>query len=667
MSFTAAGEADVEKLYDDIDSLGYKVVREEEEEEEEEASAHHDPGDYSAWMLPVCLALTIPLLLHMWLRWPLLHQPLFQAILATPVFLIGWMKFGQSAVRSIGHWLPNMNVLILLGATAAYLYSTIGWLFTNAAHQYLFFETGATIITLVMAGAWLEHRTVKSTTAAIDALIKLQPQKARLIMTDSIGKESIVEVEQKHVRSGDAVLVVNGEAAPVDGEIYWGEAAIDESMITGEALPARKAAGDKVVGGTLLTDGSIKLRATTVGKASVLAGIVRAVREAQASRSPLQQLADRISAVFVPAVLGISILTFLGNHYLAHLPFEVALMRAIAVLVISCPCAMGLATPAATAVGLGRAAGRGILIKGSDTLQRLAEVQQIVFDKTGTLTTGKMKVAELFVQAAFMQEEVKRIIVALEQHSSHPIAASLLREWAAVAPAPLTGIKEWRGKGMTGTDDSGTEWKLGSAAWLGQSGCEEGHLMLLKGSTPAATLKLRDALRSDAADAILQLKGQGYKIILLSGDRPEVVKALGAELGVDEVYGGQSPEAKQQKIRELMQAAPTAMVGDGINDAPALALASVGISLSEASGIAVQSAQVVLSGGRLAAVGEALRLGALTVRTIKQNLFWAFIYNVLAIPVAALGYLSPTWGAGLMAVSDVVLVLNSLRLRYRGL
>jgi Cu+-exporting ATPase len=396
-----------------------------------------------------------------------------------------------------------------------------------------------------------------------------------------------------------------------------------------------------------------------------LAGIVRAVREAQGGKAPLQLLADKISAIFVPAVLGISLLTFFVNHFAFDISATESMMRSIAVLVISCPCAMGLATPAAAAAGLGRAARSGILIKGSDTLQRLKTVQQLVFDKTGTLTTGRMTVTGF--ETALPDEAYFRSVVAsLAGRSAHPVSVSVAAAWTDAAAIPITDTAEHRGLGMEGRDEAGVRWQLGNARWFGGTEIPAGwDLYLVKDGVYAGALRMQDELRDDAAATIRRLKDRGYKTILLSGDRADKCAAIGQALGIDEVLAEHTPVMKQEALAGLMQAAPTAMIGDGINDAPALAAATVGISLSDASQIAVQSAQVILSGNKLSALPRALRIGRLTERTIRANLFWAFLYNVLAIPVAAAGYLSPIWGAGVMALSDVVLLLNSGYLAIR--
>lgn len=662
--FSLAEAVDVERVYDVIDDMGYKVVR----KGEGDSASHGHEHDHSDVFLWICVALTVPLLLHMFVGWHLLHNPWFQFALATPVYGIGLYTFGTSAVRSLKHRLPNMDVLIVLGASAAYFYSLVGLLFIpEQAHNYLFFETTASIITLVTFGNWLEHRTVKSTTVAIDALVKLQPQQARVVMTDSLGKETILDVESKYVRSGDVVLVNTGDSVPVDGEILSGDAQIDEHMITGESVAVHKIKGDAVIGGTLVVDGNMRVQATTVGSSSVLSNIIRMVREAQGTKPPLQKLADKISAIFVPVVAGIALLTILINYFVAGETFAESMMRSIAVMVIACPCAMGLATPAAIAVGLGRAAHNGMLVKGGDTLEQLKKIKQIVFDKTGTLTTGKLHIDEHHTEID--EELFKSVVVSLEQHSSHPIARSVVASWKGARPVSLTTVAEIKGKGIEAVDGDGNKWQLGSQKWLhGGTATHQGHdLYLYHNGTYAGALKLSDTLREDAVATISELKAMGFETILLSGDKKEKTERIAKQLGIDTVYAEKTPEQKNAVLDELLKKAPTAMVGDGINDAPALAKATVGISLSESTQIAIQSANIILSTNQLSTLPKAIRLGIYTEQTIKQNLFWAFIYNVIAIPVAASGYLTPTWGAGIMALSDVVLVLNSLRLGIRRL
>lgn len=664
VSFTLDEEqTSVDAVFDAIDDLGYTVVRDAEGGQGHE----HAGNDLHDRLLLICALLTVPLLLHMFVSWAPLHNPWVQLALATPVYIMGCYVFLPSALRSLKHRIPNMDVLIMIGASAAYFYSLVGLLFRpEEAHNYLFFETTAAIITLVMTGNWLERRTVKSTTVAIDALVKLQPQKARLVMSDSLGKESVLEVESKFVRTGDLVLVNTGDSIPVDGEVVAGSAEIDEHMITGESVPVRKSAGEAVVGGTMVLDGNLRLCATTVGNASVLSSIIRMVREAQAIKPPLQKLADRISAVFVPLVLGIAVVTLVVNYFVAQVSFPDAMMRSIAVLVIACPCAMGLATPAAVAVGLGRAARNGMLIKGGDTLSELKKVKHIVFDKTGTLTTGRLEVTSV-VTEGISEAAFRSIVAGIEHYSSHPIARSINTQWQDVVKKEFSEVREVKGKGMEAKDEEGSVWRLGSAKWLHSAAgtYSDYDLFLYEHDNFRGALKVSDTLRPDAAETIAELNQMGYTTILLSGDKDQKVASVARELGISQYFSEHNPEQKNQKLDELMAIAPTAMVGDGINDAPALARATVGISLSESTQIAIQSANIILSNNQLSTLPRAIRLGIYTDQTIRQNLFWAFLYNVLAIPVAAAGFLTPTWGAGIMAMSDVVLALNSLRLGIR--
>lgn len=665
VSFTTVEETDVDRLYDAIDDLGYKVVR---EEDADASHRHvHEHTDRTTIYLIISAILTLPLLAHMFTDWHVLHNPWVQLVLATPVYIIGIIQFGVSAVRSLRHGIPNMDVLIIIGASAAFIYSLIGmFVYAENVHDYLFFETTASIITLVMFGNWLEHKTVRSTTAAIDELAKLQPQKARIVMKDSIGKETITEIDSKYVKSGDIVLVNTGDSIPVDGTIAEGDAQIDEQMITGESMPVHKHANDDVIGGTIVLDGNLRVEATAIGSQSVLSNIIRMVREAQGQKSSLQKLADKISAIFVPVVLGIAVLTLAISYFFLDTGFENAMMRAIAVMVISCPCAMGLATPAAVAVGLGRAARSGMLIKGGDTLQRLKTIKNIVFDKTGTLTTGKLQI-ESYVVNDIKDAEFKSIVTSIEQHSSHPIAKSVVKQWGDNAAISFEKTEEVKGKGIEAIDKEGNKWQLGSQRWLHtHTDKNTGYDMYLyKNEGYVGAIRIGDELRSDAEATISELKEMGYTTILLSGDRKEKCESIAQKLGIDKVYAERTPEQKNEQLDELIKEAPTAMVGDGINDAPALAKATVGISLSESTQIAIQSASVILSNNQLSTLPRAIRLGIYTERTIKTNLFWAFIYNIVAIPVAAAGLLRPTYGAGIMALSDVVLILNSLFLGIR--
>lgn len=665
VNFTAIKETNVEAIYKGIHELGYKVVKPGDDAAEGHHGHNHAHGGLGK-ILIICAAFTLPLLFHMFVGHDsILNNAWLQLSLCLPVYSIGLWHFGKSAYRSLKNGIPNMDVLITMGASAAFIYSVIGmfW-FKDAMHQYMFFETTATIITFVLLGNYIEERTSNATTSSIKELAALQPSVAKVIMVDSIGKESVMQLESKFLKLGDIVAVNDGDSIPADGIIVKGEANINESMITGESLPARKSTGAAVTGGSVVVDGNLRIKTTAIGEATALAEIIRLVQKAQGTKPPLQKLADKISAVFVPTVLVIAVLTFCINFFLADVAFSQSLMRSIAVLVIACPCAMGLATPAAVAVGLGRAARNGILIKGGDTLEKLKDIKQIVFDKTGTLTTGELQV-QSFKAEGISEDDLKSIVVGLENFSSHPIAKSILKQWQSIKPIDLSDVKEIKGQGVTGKDISGNVWKLGAAKIAADTSNRNFDLNLYKNDEWVGGIVMEDALRADARQTMDVLHEMQFNTVLLSGDRKMKVAALSKTIGIDTFYAEQSPAQKMEHLTNLLKISPTAMVGDGINDAPALAKADIGISLSDATKVAIQSANVILSNNKLGSLPKAIKLGRYTYQTIKQNLFWAFFYNVLAIPLAAMGYLSPVWAALVMAFSDVILVLNSLRLNFR--
>jgi Cu+-exporting ATPase len=667
LNFTAETSTDIARIYKGIHELGFKVITPGTEESHDHHGHHHASG--LGRLLVICALFTIPLLFHMFVgHESILNNPWLQLVLCLPVYIIGAWHFGGSAFRSLKNGIPNMDVLIIMGASAAFFYSLIGmFFFTEHAHQYLFFETAATIITFVLVGNWIEERTVQSTTSSIKALAALQPSMAKVIMTDSVGKETVMQVESKSLKINDIVSVNDGDSIPADGVVVSGTATVNESMITGESLPVHKEENIAVTGGSVVTSGNLRIKTTAVGEATSLAEIIRLVQKAQGAKPPMQKLADKISAIFVPVVLGVAVITLLINYFIADIGFAQSMMRSIAVLVIACPCAMGLATPAAVAVGLGRAARNGILVKGGDTLERFKDIRQIVFDKTGTLTTGELRISS-FEAKKISEEELKSIVISLEHYSSHPIARSVLNSWPAAAKVQLHNVKETKGEGMEGKDADNNLWQLGSFKILNghaEQNERSFDLHVLKNGNWVGGLNIEDELRPDAADTIKALHNGGYKTILLSGDRRAKAEAAGKEAGIDTVISEQNPAQKMDELERLIKLAPTVMVGDGINDSPALAKADIGISLSDATKVAMQSANVILSNNHLSSLPKAIMLGKFTYQTIKQNLFWAFFYNVLAIPLAAMGYLSPIWAAIVMAFSDVILVLNSLRLNFR--
>lgn len=655
------GQADIglEEIKSGIHKLGFTVVDE-------------TGTQPKAWWtlerkLLISALFTFPLLMHHLLMMAGVHLPAFdnywiQFAVCLPPFLIGFWHFGRSAISSLRGGVPNMDVLIFIGSTAAFGYSLVGTLLWESA--YIFYETSATIITLVLLGNWMEHRAVAQTTSAIGELTQLQVEQARKIMPSG----ALVTLKRDEVQVGDRLQVNEGDKVPLDGFILEGEVAVDESMLTGESLPVEKQAGDRVIGASVLVGGSMKMEVTAAGRDTVLSQMIELVKTAQEDKPDIQRLADRISAVFVPVVLGISLLTLLIGHFAFGLAFGQALMNAIAVLVISCPCAMGLATPTAVMVGVGRLAKNGILVKGGQTLEVFAGIKKVVFDKTGTLTSGDFRIKHIDYHGT-EEARANALIYKMEQHSSHPIAQSLLREMADRVNGldlPLEQVEEQKGKGMTASDGQGNAFRLGSQRMLPvPAQGRPGELYLLENDQLLATISLSDDIKPDAAGLIRYLKQRNIKPVLLSGDQQEKTKAVADELGIDEYYGEQLPEQKLQRIEQLSKETPTAMVGDGINDAPALAKATVGISLSNASQAAIQSAQIILLNGQLDYLKRALGISEHTLLTIKQNLFWAFSYNLVAIPIAAMGFLNPMWGALFMAFSDVIVIGNSIRLRYK--
>jgi Cu+-exporting ATPase len=571
--------------------------------------------------------------------------------------------FGKSAIISLKNKMPNMNVLVALGASAAFFYSLTGTLI-GRGEEFLFYETAATIITLVFFGNYLEDRSMQSTQRALKALMKSQKVMANMIAFDENHQEVIFPIENTQLKVGDLILIRSGEQVPIDAKILWGDAHVNESLLTGESIPIHRQAKDKIIGGSVLESGSVKAQVTATGNDTVLSGILQLVKQAQGEKPPIQHLADKISAVFVPLVVGIAVVTFVVNFFVTD-TFTDALMRSIAVLVIACPCAMGLATPAAIAVGMGRAARSGILFRNATSLENFRTITQVVFDKTGTLTTGGFKMSA-FDTMGMTEEEWKTIIYSLEKYSNHPIAQCITATFKMKSEIRWEKIEEIKGLGMKGIDKDGNTYWAGSYKLVADKGGEGGHnVYVLKNDKLIGWIDVQDEIRTESKEVISYLKSKNLNTILLSGDRKEKCDLIATSLGIDEVIAEKTPEEKLTIISQLNAATPTAMVGDGINDAPALAKATIGISLSEASQLAIQSAQVVLMNSGIKNLPLALGLGKHTYATIRQNLFWAFFYNIIAIPIAALGFLTPTFGALVMGMSDVVLAVNSVRLFFK--
>ncbi len=653
VKFSTDNQAAVQDIIKDIEGLGFKVIDE---------IALHQENFYEKVenKFLFCAVFTAPLLLHMLLPWHWLHQPYIQLILCLPVFIVGCFHFGKSAINSIKNGVPNMDVLIFIGSTAAFIYSLVGTL-QHLGKQYQFYETCATIITLVLLGNLFEKRSVTQTTSAVKDLVQYQQVKANKIINGEVET-----INAQEVKSGDVLLVNTGDKIPVDGDIIEGSATVDESMLTGESIPVEKQKYDRVIGGTILQLGNIRIMATRVGSNSTLAQIIDLMKKAQAAKPHIQKLGDKAAGVFVPAVIIISLITFIVTYYAFNGSLQNSLMHAIAVLVISCPCAMGLATPTAVMVGLGRAAKNGVLIKGGDTIEAVADTKYIVFDKTGTLTTGKFALRDIKVIGDASVEVTRGIITAIEERSNHPIAKSLIEQLKGQPQQKviLKAVSEEKGLGMRAEDIAGNNYFLGGA----RSGTDGNYnLSLYKNQNLLAMIAIQDDIKPNAANLIASLKKLNIIPVLLSGDNAANCNSVAQILGISAVYFEKLPDEKLAVIDMYKQKGKTIMIGDGINDAPALIKADIGVSLNDASHIAIQSAKVILLNTDLNSLLYFLQVSKHTLLTIKQNLFWAFAYNVIAIPLAALGFMSPMLGAFTMAFSDVVVIGNSLRLKIKNL
>ncbi|MGL4359814.1 MAG: heavy metal translocating P-type ATPase [Sediminibacterium sp.] len=662
-SFTATPGTSLNDIKKGLSHLGYPVKDFNASTKQKFLSSHLHRFIF-------CTVFTLPLMLHMI---PGVHihglmNPWIQLGFTLPVFIVGMGYFGRSAWNSVVKGIPNMNVLIVLGAIAALGYSLYGTLI-GKAEQFMFYETTAAIITLVFLGNWLEDKSVETTQRSLQRLIRSQKTMANMIAYDEQHQEHIFPVESSTLKIGDLVLIRTGEAVPMDCKILSGEAAVNESVITGESIPVQKQINDLLIGGSIITNGSVKAYITAVGADSVLGNILQLVKNAQTEKPPVQLLADKISAVFVPVVIGIAVFSLGINYFFAGQTFTDSLLRSIAILVIACPCAMGLATPAAIAVGLGRAARNGILFKQTRTLELFKNIKTIVFDKTGTLTTGNFVITNFGlteVGASLGENTFKQLVYSLEKYSAHPLAKAITVNWKHKEPIRFIKATEQKGLGVEAIDKEGNIYKIVSHKALELSKEDTTHSMyLIKNDIVLGWLDLEDEIRPAAAQVIQFFRQQKVKTILLSGDRKAKCEQVANVLGMDEVYAEVSPQEKMEKIAMWNEEAPVAMVGDGINDAPALAKATIGISLSEASQIAMQSADIVLMNNGFKNLPSALGIGKHTYKTIRENLFWALIYNVVAIPVAAFGLLTPTVGALVMGLSDVVLAINSVRLNFK--
>jgi Cu+-exporting ATPase len=629
--------------------------------------------------LRLSIFLTIPLVAQMvfqFLGFTQVHLPPFvEVLLATPVQFVIGARFYTAAYNALKARSSNMDVLVVMGTSAAYFYSwyLIGVHGTEAQGE-LYFEASAVIITLVLLGKFMEARAKRGTTEAIRQLMDLRPETARLRRAD--GSETEVPINE--VRSGDTVIIKPGERVPVDGEVLSGQSELDESLLTGESLPVEKIAGEKVTGGAINGTGLLEVRATNIGEDSTLSRIIRLVENAQAGKAPVQRLVDRISGIFVPVVVTIAVLTFAGWYFMTG-NFESALISAVSVLVIACPCALGLATPTAIMTGTGAAARSGILIKDVESLERAHRINAIIFDKTGTLTEGKPRLVETHAMRG-SEHELIAMAASVQQGSEHPLAKSLLDKAEALQQTlrPVTDFQSHTGRGVSGTVDGRAiiigneqllkERKLDPSAEINRARTWEAQGKTVVWVADEEGLRgifaIADTLRAESVEAVRTLKDRGIRTIMLSGDAELVAKEIGRQAGIDDARGSVKPDQKAETVEELVREGyVVGMIGDGINDAPALAAADVGIAMGTGTDIAMETAGITLMRSDPRLVNAALLASRATFRKIKQNLFFAFIYNVIGIPLAAAGLLSPTIAGAAMAMSSVSVVSNSLLLR----
>jgi Cu+-exporting ATPase len=684
-----------------VEDAGYELGKEMEALEDVSETSQREVRKVRNRFILAAI-LTIPIMVMMF-------TPMFKGMeyllwaLATPVqFWAGW-RFYKGAWGALKHRTTDMNTLIAVGSSAAYIYSVIATLFpgvftSSGLTAHVYFDTSSAIITLILLGRYLEARAKGQTSEAIKKLIGLQPKTA-IVIRD--GQEQQIPIEE--VLTGDLVFVKPGERVPVDGIIREGYSSLDESMITGESIPVEKKAGDEVIGATINKTGSFRFEATKIGKDTTLARIVRLVEEAQGSKAPVQRLADIIASYFVPIVIGIAIVTFLVWFFAGPSPtLTYAFLNFVAVLVIACPCALGLATPTAIIVGTGKGAEHGILIRSADTLEKAHKINAVLLDKTGTLTQGKPAITDIIAAAGYSKDEILRLAASAEKNSEHSLAEAIVKEAASIN-LPLSPVSEFIAIPGFGIESivEGKKLLLGNLKLIQERKLSldafevqanelwfQGKTVMFVGIDGQAVgmIALADTIKPDAANVVRQLHKMGIEVAMVTGDNQRTAEAIAKQAGIDRVFADVLPEHKANEVKKLQgEGKVVAVVGDGINDAPALAQADVGIAIGTGTDVAMETGDITLIRGELSGIVTAITLSKRTMRTIRQNLFWAFAYNVILIPIAAgllyfafrnstvpsglkfilgdRGFLNPIMAAAAMALSSITVVTNSLRLR----
>lgn len=669
---------DEREIIDRIGNLGYGA---EPKKSAADKMSHKDSElKKMKWKVIIASLLSLPLLVTMLdhlfgMSLPAIFMnPWFQLAFAAPVqFILGW-QFYVGAYKNLKNFTANMDVLVVMGTTAAFgfsLYQTYLWVTGAVEHPHLYFEASAIIITLILFGKYLETRAKSQTTGAISKLLDMQAKEARVIRG---GTEFMVPVED--VKVNDVLIVKPGEKFPLDGELVRGRTSVDESMLTGESIPVEKETGDSVIGATMNQNGTVNLKVTKTGKDTALAGIIKVVEEAQGNKAPIQRMADIISGYFVPIVIVIALVTFIVWYFFASPGnLEPALVAAISVLVIACPCALGLATPTSIMVGTGKGAENGILYKGGEHLEKTHKVDVVVLDKTGTITNGTPEVTDFSGD-----DEALRLLASAEKGSEHPLA-SAITAYAKEKNLELAEADDFSaipGHGIRAVID-GQHVLVGTRKLMMDEGIDvssieedmkqfeyEGKTAMIVAAEGElrGTVAVLDTVKKTAKQAIEEMHEQGLEVIMLTGDNVRTAEAIGREVGIDRVIAEVLPEQKAEEILKIQETGKVvAMVGDGVNDAPALALADVGIAMGTGTEVAIEAADLTILGEDLTLIPRAINLSHKTIKNIKQNLFWAFLYNTLGIPIAAFGFLAPWVAGAAMAFSSVSVVANALRLK----